>query len=310
MFHARRGAAPSKRRPWRRLKFPIKLYQVLIKSMCRECPNYSQHTSNGAFGEMESKRSEDSNSETLSRPDKIWLRSEDNTILLWQLGPGFALGDYEWIHSPEKLAKVFPPPIASKGPNESRTNYLKRRGQEPWIASVRTPPGWFTDMHLDLASAQRTGGLEVLHVVEPCTFILLPFCIHAVIAFEHSSHTVVTFAHTAHWDVAREGLEFLRGLVRNSDHPATSVVEVAEKVVHETPIWHRAMGEDGVAATYLLCSCTQPTRYSGSRPSGTSRVTSRNGFLRNEGLLSVSRLSDFDSLHSLRLRKCSPRVQY
>ncbi|KAJ7761336.1 hypothetical protein B0H16DRAFT_1456077 [Mycena metata] len=80
MFLARRGAAPSKRRPWRRLKFPIKLYQILIKSTCRECPNYSQHTSNGAFGEMESKRSEDSNSETLSTPDKIWLGSEDNTM--------------------------------------------------------------------------------------------------------------------------------------------------------------------------------------------------------------------------------------
>ncbi|KAJ7940132.1 hypothetical protein B0H13DRAFT_2300208 [Mycena leptocephala] len=87
-------------------------------------------------------------------------------------------------------------------------------------------------------------GLEVMHVIEPCAFIVPPFCLHAVMAFAGSSHTCVSFAHAAHWPLAREGLEFCKALVRNPAYPASSAVELVEKVMHETPIWQRAMGSE------------------------------------------------------------------
>ncbi|KAJ7816553.1 hypothetical protein B0H13DRAFT_2136618 [Mycena leptocephala] len=80
----------------------------------------------------------------------------DWTAMVGELGAEFAFGDYHWQYTPEELGKVFPPtpPKAcrrSAKPDHERTQYLERRGKEPWTASVRTPPGWFSDMHVDFA---------------------------------------------------------------------------------------------------------------------------------------------------------------
>ncbi|KAJ7801798.1 hypothetical protein B0H14DRAFT_2894454 [Mycena olivaceomarginata] len=219
----------------------------------------------------------------------------DWTAIVGALGAGFAFGDYHWQYTPEELGKVFPP-TRPKVTKSERTQYLERRGKEPWTASVRTPPGWVSDMHVDFAGLAQAivhcdgekvwlfwpataknldwwgmqhpqpwighpsrllealdamEGLEVMHVTDACAFIVPPFCIHAVIAFAGSSHTCVSFAHAAHWPLARRGLEFCKALVRNPMYPARSAMELVEKVVHETPIWERAMGPNSEAATYL-----------------------------------------------------------
>ncbi|KAJ7850502.1 hypothetical protein B0H14DRAFT_2763464 [Mycena olivaceomarginata] len=198
----------------------------------------------------------------------------DWTAIVGALGAGFAFGDYHWQYTPEELGKVFPP-TRPKVTKSERTQYLERRGKEPWTASVRTPPGWFSDMHVDFAGLAQAivhcdgekpwighpsrllealdamEGLEVMHVTDACAFIVPPFCIHAVIAFAGSSHTCVSFAHAVHWPLARRGLEFCKALVRNPMYPARSAMELVEKVVHETPIWERAMGPNSEVATYL-----------------------------------------------------------
>ncbi|KAJ7667994.1 hypothetical protein B0H14DRAFT_2658112 [Mycena olivaceomarginata] len=203
----------------------------------------------------------------------------DWPAIVQQLGAEFAFGDYRWQHTPEELGKIFPPtsPKSVKSAHE-RAQYLDRRGKEPWVASVRTPPSWLSDTHIDFSSVAQAivhcdgeklwlprirhssrleesldalEGLEVMHVTEPCAFIVSPFCLHAVITFAGSTHTCVSFAHAAHWPVAREGLEFCKALVRNPMYPASSAVELVEKLVHETSIWEQAIGPDSVAAAYL-----------------------------------------------------------
>ncbi|KAJ7823151.1 hypothetical protein B0H14DRAFT_2827102 [Mycena olivaceomarginata] len=232
----------------------------------------------------------------IAATDRGMLRCRlDWTAIVGTLGAAFAFGDYHWQYTPEELGKVFPP-TRPKVTKSERASYLERRGKEPWTASVRTLPGWFSDMHVDFAGLAQAivhcdgeklwlfwpataknldwwgmqhpqpwighpsrllealdamEGLEVMHVTDACAFIVPPFCIHAVIAFAGSSHTCVSFAHAAHWPLARRGLEFCKALVRNPMYPARSAMELVEKVVHETPIWERAMGLNSEAATYL-----------------------------------------------------------
>jgi hypothetical protein len=235
----------------------------------------------------------------IAATDKGMLRCKlDWSALVSQLGgTEFAFGDYQWMYTPEELGKIFPPTSANSAKSGAkRIAYLKTRGDEPWVASVRTPPGWVSDMHTDMAGLAQAivhcdgekvwlfwpatdknlrwwdlqhpqpwvghpsrleealdalEGLEIMHVTQPCAFIVPPFCIHAVIAFQGSTHTCVSFAHATHWEVAKEGLELCKRLVHNAAYPATSAMELVEKVIHETPIWERAMGADSVAATYL-----------------------------------------------------------
>ncbi|KAK7015452.1 hypothetical protein R3P38DRAFT_3204740 [Favolaschia claudopus] len=210
------------------------------------------------------------------------------------LGRDFALGDYQWQYTEKELASVFP--VSSITPSKAdraRKQYLERRGQETWAASVRTPPGWFSDMHTDFAGLAQAivhfegeklwllwpatqknlhwwglqhpqpwighpsrlldalEGLEVMHVSDPCAFIVPPFCIHAVIAFSGSSHTCVSFAHATHWPTARVGLDFCKRLVQNPLDPANSAIELVEKVEHETPLREKAMGKPSEEAAYL-----------------------------------------------------------
>ncbi|KAJ7939835.1 hypothetical protein B0H13DRAFT_2497566 [Mycena leptocephala] len=83
--------------------------------------------------------------------DKGMLRCRlDWRPIVQQLGAGFAFGDYRWQHTPEELGKIFPPtsPKSGKSAHE-RAQYLDRRGKEPWVASVRTPPGWLSDIRVD-----------------------------------------------------------------------------------------------------------------------------------------------------------------
>ncbi|KAK7034941.1 hypothetical protein R3P38DRAFT_2912079 [Favolaschia claudopus] len=218
-------------------------------------------------------------------------------FVMGRLGSRFVFGDYHWQYTLEELDKVFPaPPATLPKFDRARKEYLDRRGREPWAASVRTPPGWFSDMHTDFAGLAQAivhfegeklwllwpataknlkwwglqhpqpwighpsrllealdslEGLEIMHVSDPCAFIVPPFCIHAVIAFAGSSHTCVSFAHAAHWATAQAGLEFCKGLVRNPMYPANSAVELVEKVEHEAPLWEKVMGKKSQASAYL-----------------------------------------------------------
>ncbi|KAJ7937564.1 hypothetical protein B0H13DRAFT_2302725 [Mycena leptocephala] len=71
----------------------------------------------------------------IAATDKGILRCRlDWPAVVSQLGAEFAFGDYHWQYTSEELG-----------------NYLDRRGKEPWAASVRTPPGWFSDMHTAFA---------------------------------------------------------------------------------------------------------------------------------------------------------------
>ncbi|KAJ7936312.1 hypothetical protein B0H13DRAFT_2304030 [Mycena leptocephala] len=219
----------------------------------------------------------------IAATDKGILRCRlDWPAVVGRLGHKFAFGDYHWQYTPEELAKVFPPESPSTGKrstksNRERAQYLDRRGKEPWAASVRTPPGWFSDMHTDFAGLAQAivhcdgeklwlfwpataRNLDWWGLQHPQPWIGHPSRLvealdalegHAVIAFAGSSHTCVSFAHAAHWPLAREGLEFCKDLVRNPMYSASSAVELVEKVVHETPLWEQAMGRDSVAAAYL-----------------------------------------------------------
>ncbi|KAJ7859249.1 hypothetical protein B0H13DRAFT_2028719 [Mycena leptocephala] len=159
----------------------------------------------------------------IAATDRGMLRCRlDWTAVVGGLGVGYAFGDYHWQYTPEELGKVFPPtpPQAGQRSTKSdreRAQYLERRGKEPWTASVRTPPGWFSDMHVDFAGLAQAivhcdgeklwlfwpataknldwwgmqhpqpwighpsrllealdalEGLEVMHVTDPCTFIV------------------------------------------------------------------------------------------------------------------------------------------
>ncbi|KAJ7897974.1 hypothetical protein B0H14DRAFT_3124498 [Mycena olivaceomarginata] len=94
-------------------------------------------------------------------------------------------------------------------------------------------------------------GLEVMHITEPCTFIVPPLCIHAVITFAGSTHTCVSFAHAAHWPMAKEGLEFCKRLLRNPIYPTCSAVELVRKFVDEASIWEQAIERDSAGTAYL-----------------------------------------------------------
>ncbi|KAJ7846995.1 hypothetical protein B0H14DRAFT_3454056 [Mycena olivaceomarginata] len=94
-------------------------------------------------------------------------------------------------------------------------------------------------------------GLEVMHITEPCTFIVPPFCIHAVITFAGSTHTCVSFAHAAHWPMAKEGLEFCKRLLRNPIYSTCSAVELVRKFVHEASVWQQAIEPDSAGTAYL-----------------------------------------------------------
>ncbi|KAJ7495793.1 hypothetical protein B0H11DRAFT_2227320 [Mycena galericulata] len=82
--------------------------------------------------------------------------------------------------------------------------------------------------------------------------LINPSVYHAALHNAQKPHAALCgFAQPVYWPLAREGLEFCKDLVRNSMYPASSAVELVEKVVHETPFWGQAMGRDSVAAAYL-----------------------------------------------------------
>ncbi|KAJ7790948.1 hypothetical protein B0H14DRAFT_3161158 [Mycena olivaceomarginata] len=94
-------------------------------------------------------------------------------------------------------------------------------------------------------------GLQVLHVIQPCTFILPPFAIHSVISFSTSSHTGTYFAHSAHWAQARLGLDFAKTLVRNPAFGDIKASVLIEDILKQEQFWVKAMGEDSDAAEYF-----------------------------------------------------------
>ncbi|KAJ7814961.1 hypothetical protein B0H14DRAFT_3476606 [Mycena olivaceomarginata] len=107
-------------------------------------------------------------------------------------------------------------------------------------------------------------GLEVMHITEPCTFIVPPFCIHAVITFAGSTHTCVSFAHAAHWPMAKEGLEFCKRLLRDPIYPTCSAVELVRKFAREASVWEQAIEPDSAGTAYLaawLADMAPYTRY-------------------------------------------------
>ncbi|KAJ7613362.1 hypothetical protein DFH06DRAFT_1370697 [Mycena polygramma] len=82
---------------------------------------------------------------------------------LGELGLDFAIADLAHQYSEEELAKLLPP--ASRRPKKPlqkvrqwdalRAKELDAHGKQPYIASVRTPPGWFSDMHVDQAGMSQ-----------------------------------------------------------------------------------------------------------------------------------------------------------
>ncbi|KAJ7029105.1 hypothetical protein C8F04DRAFT_1265321 [Mycena alexandri] len=92
----------------------------------------------------------------ITATDKGMLKCRlDWNGLLEQLGPQFAFTDYEWMYAEAELGKLFPFTSTKKGGkvrvDAERTEYLKKRGKRPWVASVQTAPGWLSDMHIDFA---------------------------------------------------------------------------------------------------------------------------------------------------------------
>jgi hypothetical protein len=190
------------------------------------------------------------------------------------------------MYTEAELGKLFLFSSTGKGGkirvDAEHARHLKELGKSPWVASVRTAPGWLSNLHINfvgLASGivhidgeklwlfwpltpnnlrwwriqhphSWTGhgsritealhareGLEVLHAIDPVAFVVPPFHIHAVIAFQNSIHSCVVFAHAMHWDFARRGLEFCKRPVHNPDHAASRSIALVEQVVNETPIW-------------------------------------------------------------------------
>jgi hypothetical protein len=94
-------------------------------------------------------------------------------------------------------------------------------------------------------------GLQVLHVIQPCTFILPPFAIHSVISFSTSSHTGTYFTHSAHWAQARLGLDFAKTLVRNPAFGDIKASVLIEDVLKQAQFWVKAMGENSDAQSTL-----------------------------------------------------------
>ncbi|KAJ7856484.1 hypothetical protein B0H14DRAFT_3864972 [Mycena olivaceomarginata] len=156
---------------------------------------------------------------------------------------------------------------------------LAKHGKELYFSSVWTPSGWFTNTHVDgngtsqilvhveekfglvgyksskpspqTRAFDNLEGLQVLHVIQPCAFILPPFAIHSVISFSTSSHTGTYFAHSAHWAQARLGLDFAKTLVRNPAFGDIKASVLIEDVLKQEQFWVKAMGEDSDAAEYF-----------------------------------------------------------
>ncbi|KAJ7737517.1 hypothetical protein B0H16DRAFT_1466160 [Mycena metata] len=220
----------------------------------------------------------------ITATDKGMLKCKlDWNGVLEQLGPQFAFAYYEWMYAEAELGKLFPFTSTKKGGKVrvdiERTEYLKERGKAPWVASVRTAPGWLSDMHIDIAGLAsgmvhvdgeklwlfwpptpnnlRWWGIQHPHswtghgsrIAEALD--ALEGGSPALIAFQNSTHSCVAFAHATHWDFARTGLEFCKTLVHNPNYAASRSIALVDQVVNETLIWRQAMGEESAAATYL-----------------------------------------------------------
>ncbi|KAJ7021067.1 hypothetical protein C8F04DRAFT_1195895 [Mycena alexandri] len=181
----------------------------------------------------------------ISATDKGMLKCRlDWNALLEQLGPQFAFADYDWMYAEAELGKLFPFTSTKKGGkvrvDAERTEYLKERGKGPWVASVRTAPGWLSEMHIDFAGLAS----GIAHIDGEKLWLFWP-------PTPNNLRCCVAFAHATHWDFARTGLEFCKTLVHNPDYAASRSIALVDQVVNETPIWRQAMGEESVAATYL-----------------------------------------------------------
>ncbi|KAJ7929809.1 hypothetical protein B0H13DRAFT_1859294 [Mycena leptocephala] len=89
------------------------------------------------------------------------------------------------------------------------------------------------------------GSLGLLHVIQPCAFILPPFAIHSVILFSTSSHTGTYFAYSAHWAQARLGLDFAKALVRNPAFGDIKASVLIKDVLKQEQFWVKAMDGGG-----------------------------------------------------------------
>ncbi|KAJ6449130.1 hypothetical protein C8R45DRAFT_947580 [Mycena sanguinolenta] len=110
-----------------------------------------------------------------------------------------------------------------------------------WGINHPCPPSEVGRQPLAISALKNLEGLQLLHVTEPCTFILLPFAIHLVISFSTSTHTGASFVHETHWPLACVGLEFAKTLVS----------ALIEEVVEQERFWLEAMGRRRRDALYL-----------------------------------------------------------
>ena len=120
-----------------------------------------------------------------------------------------------------------------------------------WGLNHPCPPGGVGRQQLAISALKNLEGLELLHVTEPCAFILPPFAIHSVISFSTSTHTGAYFVHEAHWPLACVGLDFAKTLVRNVDFGDEKASALIEEVVEQEQFWLEVMGKKSEAAVYL-----------------------------------------------------------
>ncbi|KAJ7270163.1 hypothetical protein B0H12DRAFT_1229394 [Mycena haematopus] len=119
-----------------------------------------------------------------------------------------------------------------------------------WWGTIHPGTLW-GEAPLTCSALDNLEELQVLHVTEPCAFILPPFTIHSVIAFSTSTHTGAIFHHSAHWPLAHVGLEFLEKLVKNPRFGEAKSKAAIEDVLKHEKYWIQVMGEESAAANYL-----------------------------------------------------------
>ncbi|KAJ7121145.1 hypothetical protein C8R44DRAFT_981960 [Mycena epipterygia] len=90
-----------------------------------------------------------------------------------------------------------------------------------------------------LLAVRELEHLKVLHVTEPCSFIIPPFHLHAVLTFTLASHLGVSFAHPSFWTEAECGLLYAQKLIRNTRYPDSLKRHLVEQVLDERSIWER-----------------------------------------------------------------------
>ncbi|KAJ7120928.1 hypothetical protein C8R44DRAFT_736629 [Mycena epipterygia] len=88
-----------------------------------------------------------------------------------------------------------------------------------------------------LLAVQELEHWKVLRVTEPCSFIIPPFHLHAVLTFTLASHIGVSFAHPSFWTEAECGLLYVQKLIRNTRYPDSLKHHLVEQVLDERSIW-------------------------------------------------------------------------